>query len=105
MAYVEALLGMNIGNMVEAALAEFNAKSVQTDATPQWEEGRCVDMDAFDQLPKPIRDFINEHNSFYPIEDVLYEHRHEHGGDYELTLVWLLECQDLERELEAKGFL
>ena len=107
--YLQALIDQRNGFDVQAILTDvlerFNQQSQQSDATPDWDEGRRIDMDAFDQLLRPVRDHINERGHFYPVEDILYEHRHEHGGDYELTLVWLLECQDLERELEAKGLL
>ncbi len=101
--FLQALLdqqGLTLEGMIASA---FNEMSVQPDATPEWDDGRRIDMDAFDQLPKPVRDHINEYGHFYPIEDILYEHRNEHGSDHELTLVWLLECEDLQRDLEAQG--
>lgn len=60
-------------------------------------------MAAFDQLPRTVRNFLNEQPSFFPIEDVLYEHQSVHGGDEELTLVWLLEGLDDLYALEARG--
>lgn len=102
--YLQAILDQQ-GLTLEGVIASaFNEMSQQSDDTHHWEDGRRIDMEAFDQLPRPIRDHINERGHFYPIEDILYEHRHEHGGDYELTLVWLLECEDLERSLQAQGF-
>jgi len=96
MGYADLLSGSSIAGMLAQAIAEM---STQTEDTPHWEEGRQIDMDAFDRLPRQVRDHINEHGSFYPIEDVLWEHQNDHRGDWELTLVWLLECEDLEREL------
>jgi hypothetical protein len=58
-------------------------------------------MAAFDQLPREVRSFINERDSFYPIEDVLYEHLNAHGGDAELTLVWLLEAEEIGFTLDS----
>ena len=85
-------------------MMDLDAPSLQTGADPLWEEGRALDMDAFDQLPPEVRNFLNEHVAFYPIEDVLYEHRSVHRGDTELTLVWLLEGVDLRFALEANGW-
>lgn len=82
-------------------MMSLDAQPTQTEPTPHWEEGRAVDMAAFDQLPRMVRNYLNEHTSFYPIEDVLHEHLNDHGGDAELTMVWLLECQDLEVQLGA----
>jgi hypothetical protein len=52
-------------------------------------------MNAFDQLPRRVRDYLNENTGFYPVEDVLYEHVNAHAGDEELTLVWLLEAEEM----------
>lgn len=76
-----------------------DGQSLQTELCPHWEEGRRIDMAAFDQLPPLVRNYLNENASFYPIEDVLYEHLNDHGGDAELTMVWLLECEDLSIQL------
>jgi len=80
---------------------DIKAEPLQTGADPLWQEGRVVDMEAFDQLPLAIRNFLNEQISLYPVEDVLYEHQFAHGGDEELTLVWLLEGQDFLFNHEA----
>jgi len=83
------------------SLMSFNEHSIQTQADHHWDEGRRIDMDAFDQLPRQVRDWINENDSFYPIEDVLYEHLNDHRGDYELTLVWLIEAEEFGRSLQT----
>jgi hypothetical protein len=72
----------------------FNPDSTQTEPNIHWEEGRCIDMNAFDQLPRLVRDYINHHGCEEAIEDVLYEHIHAHGRDPELTLVYILEVAD-----------
>lgn len=100
MSYMEAIFG---GKDLPALISDmFNEFSAQSGMEAGWADGRSVDMAAFDQLPRPIRDYINEHGSFYPIEDVLYDHINDHGGDYELTLVYLLESAELGQRLERE---
>lgn len=70
-------------------MLDFNPDSTQTGHDSAWESGRCVDMDAFDKLPRSVRDHLNENLSFFPIEDVLYEHASVFGGDESKTLDWL----------------
>lgn len=72
-----------------------NPMSTQTGTERFWQEGRRVDMNAFDQLPRVLRDYLNENTGFYPVEDVLYEHVNVHRGDAELTMVWLLEAEEM----------
>jgi hypothetical protein len=83
-------------------MMSIDAPALQTGTDFLWQDGRKVDMDAFDQLPVAVRNFLNENLSFYPIEDVFYEHQYAHRGDEELTLVWLLEGLDLIADLESK---
>ena len=82
-------------------MMSLDAQPQQTELCPHWEAGRAVDMAAFDQLPRTVRNYLNENASFYPIEDVLYEHLNDHGGDEELTMVWLLESEDFAIQLGA----
>lgn len=77
-----------------------NVLSTQTGPEPFWQEGRVRDMEAFDQLPRSIRNWLNENNGFYPVEDVLYEHVNVHNGDEELTMVWLLEGEEMHTEID-----
>lgn len=77
-----------------------NPMSTQTGTERFWQEGRRIDMNAFDQLPRSVRDYLNEHTGFYPVEDVLYEHVNVHGGDEELTLVWLLEADEMHDDID-----
>lgn len=76
------------------AFMQLNAPSLQTGAHSAWDEGRAIDMAAFDQLPRQVRNFLNGEVSFFPIEDVLHEHINVHRGDEILTMVWLLEGVD-----------
>ena len=89
------------GDFQEIFSQAINELSLQSDNDFLWQEGRTIDMNAFDKLPRELRDFINDRGSFYPIEDVLYEFQHDHRGDWELTLVWLLEAEDIGRGLDA----
>lgn len=98
MGYADLFSGVSIAGMISQAITDMRT---QSEDTPAWEEGRGIDMEAFDALPRQVRDHINEHDSFYPVEDVLWEHQHNHRGDWELTMVWLLETQDLRRKLET----
>jgi len=72
-----------------------NELSTQTGHEACWMEGRLVDMAAFDQLPPQLRAYLNKRQSFFPVEDVLWEHVNAHNGDWELTMVWLLECDEI----------
>ena len=78
------------------AVEYFNPDSVQTGPESAWQSGRLVDMGAFDQLPSRIRDWLNEHLSFFPVEDVLHEYQHEHGRNADATIEWLKEYENAE---------
>jgi hypothetical protein len=84
-------------------MMSIDAPALQTGTCNLWQEGRAIDMAAFDQLPPSVRNFLNNNQSLYPIEDVLYEHQQVHRGDHELTLVWLLEGLDDIEALEANS--
>lgn len=97
--FVEALLGQQGLALQGMITSAFNEMSQQTEADALWDEGRQLDMAAFDQLPRMVRDYINEHGCAVNLEDLLWEHINDHNRDPELTIVYIMEFEEDLRDL------
>lgn len=87
-----------------------NLESRQTEAFSQsdgryWHVCRKGSMSAFNNLPKEVRDYMNENFCHTPAEDALWDYQNTHGGNVQALLEELRHNDEVLNNFDKKMLL